>query len=208
VGFVALALVSAMVGNTHIREAVLGRFSTLDNLDGDKSYMVREVMNQRSLKLFELSPWFGIGPGRYNSIYVPLELPLILAGKSEESFMRRSAHNSYLSFLAEGGVIGALPLTALLLFLATRGALAAIALNRQGERWALGVYASFIAMSVHFWALAGLTGTHAWYVYGLLVATIVLGNRAHQSTSGISVRQLSLQPRPMFGTSRPAVVGY
>jgi O-antigen ligase len=87
--------------------------------------------------------------------------------------MGRSSHNSYLSFLAEGGLVGALPLAALIVTLAIRGALAAMALNRKGERWALGVYASFIAMSVHFWVLSGLAGTHAWFVYGLVVASVV-----------------------------------
>jgi len=173
VGFAALALVAILAGSARVREAVLSRFSTFENLERDKSYMVRQVMNQRSLKLFALSPWFGTGPGRYGAIYVPLEMPLVLAGKSDAELMGRSSHNSYLSFLAEGGLAASLPLAALIVTLAIRGALAAMALNRKGERWALGVYASFIAMSVHFWVLSGLAGTHAWFVYGLVVASVV-----------------------------------
>ena len=205
VGFAALALATALVAIPRAREAVLGRFSTFDNLDRDKSYIVRQVMNQRSLKLFALSPGFGTGPGRYRSVYVPLELPAVLAGKPEEGFMRRSAHNSYLSFLAEGGVVGTLPLAVLIGILAVRGAWAAMALNRKGERWALGVYASFIAMSVHFWTLAGITGTHAWFVYGLLAATIVLASRAQKNTAAVSPTR-AVRARFAVGTARPAVV--
>jgi O-antigen ligase len=195
VGFAVLALAGILAGSTRVREAVLTRFSTFVDLEKDKSYMGRQVMNQRSLKLFASSPWFGTGPGRYHVVYVPLEMPLVFAGRSEEDFMRKSAHNSYLSYLAEGGLVASLPLAALLVVLAIRGALAAMALNRKGERWALGVYAGFVAMSVHFWVLAGLTGTHAWFVYGLLAATIHLASPVREK------RSVSLA-RPQFGHAR------
>ncbi len=53
-------------------------------------------------------------------------------------FMRKSSHNSYLSFLAEGGVVGSLPLAVLLIILAVRGGWAAMVLNREANagRWA------------------------------------------------------------------------
>jgi O-antigen ligase len=206
-GFTVLALAGILAGSARVREAVLSRFSTLNNLEMDKSYMVRQVMNQRNLKLFALSPLFGTGPGRLREVYVPLEMPSVLAGKSDADFMRRSAHNSYLGFLAEDGLVASLPLAALLMTLAIRGALAAMALNRKGERWALGVYASFIAMSVHFWSLAGLTGTHAWFIYGLLAATIVLAARVREQRSATVARPQVVRPRRAFGSGRPAVVG-
>lgn len=206
VGVAVVALASILAGSARVRDAVLSRFSTLDNLEMDKSYMVRQVMNQRSLKLFALSPWFGTGPGRYGAIYVPLEMPVVLAGKDDAELMRRSAHNSYLSFLAEGGLVASLPLAALLVTLAIRGALAAMALNRKGERWALGVYASFIAMSVHFWVLAGLTGTHAWFVYGLLAATIYLASRLRKQERASVARAPLSHPRLPFRSGRPVVV--
>jgi O-antigen ligase len=207
VGFAALALVAVLAGSPQVREAVFGRFSTFDNLDRDKSYQIRQVMNQRNLKLFTLYPWFGVGPGRMGEVYVPLDLPPVLAGRNDADFMRRSAHNSYLGFLAEGGVVGALPLAILLGVLAVRGCSAAATLNRKGERWALGVYASFIALSVHFWALAGLTGTHAWFVYGLLAATIVLASRVRQQSSLSPARTQAVRPRVAFAHRRSVAVG-
>lgn len=207
VGFAVLALAGILGGSTRVRESVLSRFSTFNDLEMDKSYMARQVMNQRSLKLLASSPWFGTGPGRYHEVYVPLDMPRIFAGRSEDDFMRKSPHNSYLSFLAEGGLVGALPLAVLLVVLAARGVLAALALNRKGERWALGVYASFIAMSVHFWVLSGLTGTHAWFVYGLLAATIYLAAQARkQSRPSLARPQLAHQRLP-FRSARPLVVG-
>ena len=206
IGFAVLALAGIVAGSARVREAVVSRFSTFDDLEKDKSYMARQVMNQRSLKLFAQSPWFGTGPGRYHEVYVPLEMPLVFAGRSEDDFMRKSSHNSYLSYLAEGGLIASLPLAALIVALATRGAFAAMALNRRGERWALGVYASFIAMSVHFWSLSGLTGTHAWFIYGLLAATIYLAAPVHQQRSVTTPSPQPARPRFAFATRRPVVV--
>lgn len=178
VGLAAIALVASFAASSTVRETVLSRFDTFGDLEKDKSYMFRQVMNQRSLKLFALHPVFGVGPGRYRDVYVDLEMPDVFRGRASDMFTRKSAHNSYLSFLAEGGVVGALPLVLLIGLLAVRGCWRAASLNRQGEHWALGVYASFIAMSVHLWAMAGLTGTAPWFVYGLLAATIVLASRA------------------------------
>ena len=206
VGFTVLALAGILAGSTRVREAVFSRFSTFDNLERDKSYMIRQVMNQRNLKLFALSPWCGVGPGRLREVYVPLDLPLVLAGKSDADYMRKSAHNSYLGFLAEGGLVASLPLAALIVLLTIRGALAAMALNRKGERWALAVYASFIAMSVHFWSLAGITGTHAWFVYGLLAATIYLAAQTRkQSRLSLARPQIAHQRLP-FRSARPIVL--
>jgi O-antigen ligase len=192
VGFAVLALVAILTGSTRVREAVLNRFSTFDNLEMDKSNMFRQVMNQRSIKLFTESPWCGVGPGRYRDVYVPLEMPTVFIGRSDDDFTRQSSHNSYLSFLAEGGLVATLPLAVLLAILAVRGAWSAVVLNRRGERWALGVYASFVGMSVHLWALAGLTGTHAWFVYGLLTATVVLAARTRAPAVSCSQTPSSL----------------
>ena len=59
--------------------------------------------------------------------------------------------------------MGAVPLAFLLLVLAVGGYGAAGRLARRGQVWALGVYAGFIGMSIHLWALSGLT------VHGYLV---------------------------------------
>jgi O-antigen ligase len=207
VGFAALALVAILAGSTRVREAVLSRFSTFENLEGDKSYMFRQVMNQRSLKLFAGSPVFGTGPGGYREVYVPLEMPAVLARHNDADFTRKSAHNSYLHFLAESGAIGALPLVLLIGILAVRGCWAAACLNRHGEHWALGIYVSFIGMSVHFWAMAGLTTTSPWFIYGLLVATICLSSRLRKRKRASVARAPLVQRGLFFRARRPAVVG-
>lgn len=52
-----------------------------------------------ALRMWELSPWFGIGPGNYAAVYPQVRLP-----RWEEPLGH--AHNIYLNVLAENGLIG------------------------------------------------------------------------------------------------------
>jgi O-antigen ligase len=154
------------------------RLSSFQNLEEDKSYAIRQLMIQKGVHLFESSPWIGVGVSRWTKEYTPLEIPRILQYAGQEHFDTKSSHNSYVSFLAENGVVGAIPLALLLLILAVQGYGAASGLARRGQVWGLGIYAGFIGMSIHLWALSGLAGTATWFVYGLVAALIVLDRQA------------------------------
>jgi len=52
-----------------------------------------------ALRMWELSPWLGIGPGNYAAVYPQVRLP-----RWEEPLGH--AHNTYLNVLAENGLIG------------------------------------------------------------------------------------------------------
>ncbi len=52
-----------------------------------------------ALRMWELSPWFGIGPGNYAAVYPQVRLP-----RWEEPLGH--AHNIYLNVLAENGLFG------------------------------------------------------------------------------------------------------
>lgn len=52
-----------------------------------------------ALRMWELSPWFGIGPGNYAAVYPQVRLP-----RWEEPLGH--AHNIYLNVLAENGLVG------------------------------------------------------------------------------------------------------
>jgi O-antigen ligase len=142
-------------------------------------------MIQKGLRLFQSSPWIGVGVSRWTKEYIPLEIPRVLQYAGQDHFDRKSSHNSYISFLAENGLLGAAPLALLLLILVVRGYGAASYLARKGQVWAIGVYAGFIGMSIHLWALSGLTGTVTWFIYGLVAALIVLArNHAASQNPG------------------------
>jgi O-antigen ligase len=154
---------------------VVSRFDTFSTLEDDKSYMVRQVMNQKSIKLFKDSPLIGVGAARYRLSTVSLEIPSLLRSGSQESFDSKSSHNSYLSFLAENGLFGAVPFGILVLVLLFQGLRWVTKFTRRGEYWALAIFLAFIEMSVHMWVISLLTNTSNWFVYGLLAAMIIMG---------------------------------
>lgn len=161
-------------GPEKVRETFIGRFSTFETLDTDKSYQIRQVQIQKGKKIFKMSPLVGCGPGRFRSTQVDLDLPKVLLYQSEEYFNHKSAHNSYIQYVAETGLAGTIPYVILLLALGLRGFRAAIHLAKMGWLWGVSVYASFIGMSIHLWSLAGLTNTAPWLKYGMLAAVIAI----------------------------------
>lgn len=156
--------------------AVSQRFATLQRLDEDKSYAIRQLMIQKGLRLFAQSPLIGVGVYRWTKESVPLDLPRVLSYAPQSHFDVKSSHNSYLAFLAENGLAGSVPFALLLGILAVRGSWAAVQLARRGRLWGLAVYAGFVGMSVHLWALAGLTNTGTWMMYGLVAALIEISH--------------------------------
>jgi len=174
-GLVALA-------PAHVIAPVSERFATLEHVEEAKTYVARQLMVQKGLKLFRASPLIGVGPTRWRKVFVPLDIPDRLP-QDQVRYNRKTAHNSYIYILAETGLIGTLAVGSFLLYLVVRGGLAAIALTREGQLWALGIYAGFVGMSVHFWVLGGMTGTAPWMMYGLVAAIIMIHERGSYSTS-------------------------
>ena len=167
-------LSAAWVALPDVSAKVLHRFNTLQSLNEDKSYMIRQVLIQKALALYEQSPIIGVGVNRFNQSSVIIDAPELLNYKSQASFNRESAHNSYLDFLAENGLLGAVPFALLLLILAIQGLYSAYRGTRRGQYAALAVFLSFVQMSVHMWAIATLSNTANWFIYGLVAAMIIL----------------------------------
>jgi O-antigen ligase len=158
-------------------ETVLERYDTFHHLDEDKSYKIRLLMIQKGWRMFLDSPLFGAGAGNFTKEAVKLDLDKEMRYGSQKHFNKKSAHNSYLALLGETGLAGCLPFGILLLLLVVKGYRAAITLARQEEIWALGIYVGFLMMSLHLWAVAGLTGTGPWVMYGLVAALISIARK-------------------------------
>ena len=186
-----LAIVGLGLASTTLPSAwkkpVKERWQTLSRLDRDKSYAVRSLMVDKALRLFESSPWFGAGVGRFRVETVDLEIPLVLSTFSASKYQRRSAHNAYLGLLAESGIVGAVPVGALLVILAAGGVWAVRGHVLRGETWAAPIFAGFVAMSVHLALLSGLTNTATWFMFGLVAGLIHRERRmrwAHSAGAG------------------------
>jgi O-antigen ligase len=168
---VALSLIALLSLPADMLRPVSDRFSTVERLDRDKSYAIRQVLLRKAADLFSANPLLGVGSGRFRATHAPMEIPRLLSFRNEADLNRRSAHNAYAAVLAESGLVGALPLAGLLYVLAWQGWRAA-RLRAPQESWAIAVYASFIAMSAHLCTVGGLTGTAPWFLYGVVAALI------------------------------------
>ena len=176
-GLVGIVLLSAVILVSVLPPEVLApissRFATLENVDEDKSYATRELMQQKSLVLFEESPLFGVGRNQFRNASVQLDFSDSLFAPTRNSeFNQFASHNSYAQWLAESGLVGTIPFVLLLLLLLKDGIFVAIRLGRRGDLWALAIVAAFIAMSIHLWSIDNLKSTGAWLIYGLVAGMI------------------------------------
>lgn len=192
---VPLILLPVMLGGLlmlapHVyTETFRERFDTFQRLDQDKSFNIRRLMVQKGWRMFLDSPLFGAGAGNFPKEMVKLNIEEGLRYGSQQHFNKMSAHNSYIALLAETGLAGCLPFGVLLLLLVVRGCKAAIILVQREEVWALGIYVGFLMMSLHLWALAGLTSTGPWVMYGLVASLI--------STARKDDDNIQTMPRPV-----------
>ncbi len=180
---VSLMIVTVSAAPLSILQPIASRFVTLENIDDDKSFQIRLLMIQKSVRLFERNPLFGIGLNRFNDVNVPLDIPVVLDYGTQAHFDVKASHNSYMSLLAEVGLVGFIPYALLLITLTARGALAALRLGQRGELWAIAVYAGFVGMSIHLWTVSSLTDTLPWFIYGLVAAMILRDRAAPRETA-------------------------
>lgn len=179
----ASSLVVLNFAPNQVTSALDQRFATLQQLEVDKSYAIRLLMNQKGLRLFEESPLIGVGPSRFTKSSTELDIPAVLRYASQAHFDAKTAHNSYIGFLAETGLAGSLPFACLLVVLSVRGLRAGVRLARKQQVWAPGILVSFVTMSIHMWAINSLTNTANWFVYGLVVALIQISRQKAKNSS-------------------------
>jgi len=176
VGLGALVLVAALAFlwlPEPIKEKAFSRKVTAEDIAQDKSWQIRLLMIQKGERLFAESPVFGVGLGQFRYSSADLDIPDVLAYSNQEDFNQRSAHNSFVMLLAEGGLAFMTPYAILLLWLAFAGLRAAIGLGRSGHLWAIPLYSSLICFNIHLWSVAGITTTAPWFLYGFGVAMIL-----------------------------------
>jgi O-antigen ligase len=167
----ALSVMALSLLPAQVLQPVRDRFVTFEQLDRDKSYATRQILLRKTADLFSANLLLGVGTGHFRGTRAPIEIPPLLQARNAADLNRRSAHNAYAAVLAESGLVGALPLSVLLGLLAWRG-WRTVCRRAPAESWVIPVYASFIAMSVHLWTVAGITGTTPWFLYGFVAALI------------------------------------
>ncbi|MCX6826412.1 MAG: O-antigen ligase family protein [candidate division Zixibacteria bacterium] len=100
------------IGFSGIFRFALERLQTLENIDTGTIWM-RFFLWKASLTAFLSSPFTGIGPGNFR--YIESILPALKFDEAALYVHRLSAHNMFLHYLAESGIIGAAALVTLYL---------------------------------------------------------------------------------------------
>lgn len=160
-----------------VTSIIVERFNTFETLETDRSYLIRQLMIQKGLRLFEQSPLIGVGLGRFTKSFANLNLPEALTYANQSYFNDISAHNSYLDLLAESGLAGTVPFGILLITLTWMGFKSAYHSSRKRKYWILITYLSFIQMSVHMWVITSLANTANWFIYGLTAAAVIVSSK-------------------------------
>ncbi len=179
---VAVITLFAVIPQKH-QERVYYRAYTFQTLERDKSFQTRKLTTRKGWHLFLENPIYGVGPKRFIKEPTDIQLPKFIRSSGRTKFERRSAHNSYVMLLAEGGLIAIVPFTIFILWLATAGLRAALFLAKNGEVWSLSVYTSFICLNIHLWTLSGITLTSPWFIYGFVAAMIYRYRKSSGHTS-------------------------
>jgi O-antigen ligase len=154
-------------------EAINPRFAELmrgeesGDLTMDKSWLTRKLMVDKGYEIFLQYPFFGIGVN--NFIYFDSRLVSFrnydrLGDTDMDFWNSRSAHNTYVQVAVEFGVLAFLIFLVLLFF-----PIIAFLLKLRKGLFSFDFlpFISLLGISIHFYAISGLTAAVAWMTIGL-----------------------------------------
>jgi O-antigen ligase len=137
------------------------------DLSFDKSWLLRLLMVQKGLEIFEEHPIFGIGPNNFPSYdaklnnFINLER---LNNNNKQFFNSRSSHNSYIQVLSELGILG-ISIVLLILFIPLLAFVKKFFTTKLEMHDLFSI--SLLGAAMHFYAINTITGAIAWMFIGL-----------------------------------------
>jgi O-antigen ligase len=131
----------------------------------DQSYLTRLAQVEKGITLFKEHPLTGIGLNNFSVINVNIlgnfkGAELIIHKRLDN----KSAHNSYISLLAEGGLLIVIPFSLILLF----NIYYFVVYYNKRTKLENSYYWSFIAMLIHLYFISELYNVFAWFLIALV----------------------------------------
>lgn len=134
------------------------------NIFDGASFAERAQTFEQSLVIWQLYPWFGIGPGSFGPYVSNFALE---AGEHGWAIV----NNQYLELLAEHGVLGLIAMSSVYLIVIIRSIKAVMrAQNALLQSVLIGTLAGFIGILVQYNTFSTLYIVHIWFIIGLLIA--------------------------------------
>ncbi len=133
----------------------------------DRSYLIRVAQVNKGLAIFNQHPYTGIGLNSFSKFETDFNKSFEGAKYviDKKGIGTKSAHNSYISLLAEGGLFLIVPFIFLLgfnIFYALW--------NFNALKSTLPIYVGFMAMAVHLYFISDIVNVYAWFLISLASA--------------------------------------
>lgn len=170
---VGYLLVISMIDTKIIRDLVFTLnqrtyniiYDRAKTLEEDRSYLTRLAQIEKSLLIFDKYPFSGIGLNNFGNYRV--KLPGNFEGAdfvvNKKNIDKKSAHNSYFGFLAEGGLVLIIPFILLLAYCVLWYLVSMRKLLPEYKP----IFIAIIHMSIHLYFIYAILNVFAWFLIGL-----------------------------------------
>lgn len=136
----------------------------------DESYLVRVAMIKKGKSIYEERPYTGIGLNNFTKYKAEISADFEGANIAlrKKDINKTGAHNSYISILAEGGLVVFIPFLMILFF----SILSAVLNYNRLPKFGQAVFFGTIMMAIHLYFISALMNVFAWFLLGLCASLI------------------------------------
>lgn len=164
--------IAAQVEPINPRFASLIRGEGEGDLEKDKSWLIRKLMIDKGEEIFYKHPFLGVGPANFKQYRAELKTFIkydrLQHVESKKFQMNTSPHNTYLQALTEFGLLGSF----FFLIILAKPLLYLIRIFIKNKLTVMHLFLiGLLGMSIHFYAIASLTGALPWFIIGLAWAS-------------------------------------
>lgn len=147
-------------------------YNTQQTFEEDRSYLTRVAMIQKGKAIFADNPFVGVGLGNFVDAEYEIDFDFVGGEFLEyrsESLARTNPHNSYLSFIAEGGLLLLIAAVLLMGYPIVFFLFNFYRLDGLEKAAFVGV----ITMCIHAYVITGMVNVYAWYNLAIANAIIL-----------------------------------
>jgi O-antigen ligase len=157
------SLVKSLIKDTNKRIYII-LYETEDVATEDQSFLTRLAMVNKGLQIFEENPLTGVGLNNFSSYEVDISLDFeggeVLRYKD---LSKKSAHNSYIAILAEGGLLLFVPIVTLLII-----TLVFFVKNyNKIDNFKKAALWGFFGMCIHMYVISAIVNVFAWFLIAI-----------------------------------------
>jgi len=135
--------------------------------DRDKSLLIRKLMIQKSMRIFDEHPFFGVGPGNFTKYYTTLDIVSVShwLHNTEDNYNQRSSQNSYIKILAEDGIFALMSFLIVFIIILWKGFY--YYMRTFNDNIKIYIYIPFITLIFYGFILVTMQGALFWLLFGM-----------------------------------------